>query len=242
CVGQRLQRTDPDARSRTDPSNVAGEPRHVRELLVATIPGTNAGLVLASNRLPPVVNHRERTIRAWRRQIDNVLGVDKNRRGAVLSVDPVPIVAAVDGLRRQTRALAHHTGEGVNRREGGLAIAARSAHHVADAENAFAQLHAGAAATHVRRESDALRIDLPGAERLRPCANTVRVRERSVVGRHVPGHDAVRHPSPPLEIAVATFPCVADDEASGGEIAAPAKTNTSYSRTWRGQFDPQRPR
>ena len=80
-VGRRLQRTNPDARPRAGASDRRRRGRGMsRKLLVAAIPRADAGLVRAALRLPAVVDHRERPVRARRRQLDDVLRVGEHGR------------------------------------------------------------------------------------------------------------------------------------------------------------------
>src|SRR5207302_10019844 len=99
-ISGRLQGADPDSRSRAGPPNLGGQSGHVGELLVTPIPGAHADFVFAAPRLPTIVDHRERPVCTRWRELDDVLGVGKYCRRAVLPVGPVPVVAAIDGLRR----------------------------------------------------------------------------------------------------------------------------------------------
>ncbi len=189
-------------------------PAHVRELLVAAIPRADARLGLSSLRLPAVVDHRERPIRTRRREFDDVLGVGEDGGGAVLAVRPVPVVAAVDGLRRHPGGRAHLPAERVDGREGRLARATRRDTTSHTFSTRAPSSTPDAAAAHVRPQADALRIGLPEAERVRARAHAVRVRHAPVGRREVPGHDAVGNEAAPFEVSVAALPRIA--ERSGG--------------------------
>src|SRR5207245_1094136 len=80
---------------------------------------------------------------------------------------------------------------------------ARSADDLTDGKHAWAELHPHAAAAHVGPEADALRIDVPEAERARSRAYSVQMRALAVPRRDIPGHDAIGHEAAPLEVAVA---------------------------------------
>src|SRR5947209_17591902 len=99
-ISGRLQRADPDSRSRASPPNLGGQSGHVWELLVAPIPDSHADFVFAAPRLPTIVDHRERPVCTRRRELDDVLGVGEDCLRAVLPIDPVPIVATIHGLRQ----------------------------------------------------------------------------------------------------------------------------------------------
>src|SRR5439155_25105074 len=178
-----------------------------RELLVAPIPGAHAGFVFAAPRLPAIVGHRERPVCTRRRQLDDVLGVDEDCLRAVLPIDPVPVVATIDGVRRKPRVRTHLATEGVNGGERGFPRTAGAAGDFANVEDALAELHADASAAHVRPQADALLVDLPEAERSRSCTHAIRMGERSILRREVPGHHAIRYPATPLEVSVAPLPC-----------------------------------
>src|SRR3989442_2455322 len=220
-ISGRLQGADPDSRSCAGPPNLGGQSGHVRELLIAPIPGAHADFVFTALRLPTIVDHRERPVCTRRRQLDDVLGVGEDCLRAVLPIDPVPVVATIDGLRRKPRVRAHLATEGVNGGERGFPRMAGAAGDFANVEDALAELHADASASHVRPQTDALRVDLPEAERARSRAHAIRMSERSILRREVPGHDAIGYPAAPLEGSVAPLPCVAKDEAGGVPSGSP---------------------
>src|SRR2546426_4206781 len=215
-ISGRLQGADPDSRSCAGPPNLGGQSGHVGELLVAPIPDAHADFVFAAPRLPTIVDHRERPVCTRRRELDDVLSVGEDCLRAVLPVDPVPIVATIDGLWRKPRVRAHLATERVNGGERGFPRTAGAAGDFANVEDALAELHADASASHVRPQADALRVDLPEAERSRSRADAIRMGERfpvrRIVRREVPGHDAIRYPATPLEVSVAPLPCVAENE------------------------------
>ena len=214
----------PGTRARA--ADVRGQTRHVGELLVAAIPrarrplcpfrapGCHPSSITANGRLAPAGDSSTMCCASA-----------SDRVGAVLAVRPVPVVASVDRLRRQPRIRAHLPAERVNRGERRFARTTARDTDVAHVERALAELHAGAATPHVGPEADALRVDMPEAECARAGANAVRVRERAVMRREVPRHDAIGHPRPPLEIAVPALPCVAEDQTHVGHAAAPAKVD-----------------
>src|SRR3989442_15432182 len=116
----RLQGAETDSRSRAGSPNLGGQSGHVRELLVAPIPCAHAAFIFASLRLPTIVNHRERAVGNRRRELDDVLRVNEDCRRAILPVSPVPVVAAIDGLRWKPRIRTHLAAKGVNGGERGF--------------------------------------------------------------------------------------------------------------------------
>jgi hypothetical protein len=186
------------------------------------VPGANAELVFAADRLPSIIDHDEWPVVSRRRELDDVMGVREHRVGAVLSVGPIPIVASIYGLARKPRVGAHLAAKRVNGGERRLTLVARATDDVAHVEDALSELDADATAPHVGPEADALRIDLPEAERSCPGADAVRMSDRAVVRGEIPRHDAVGRPAAPLEISVRAFPRVAENEACVGHAATPA--------------------
>src|SRR5207249_10193831 len=92
-------RAYPNARARPGPLDLSGESRHVGELLVAPVPGADACLVRTAVGLPAVVDHGERPVGVGRGELHDMPRVGEHGRRAVVAVDPVPVVAAVDRLR-----------------------------------------------------------------------------------------------------------------------------------------------
>src|SRR5207245_2056776 len=73
-------------------------------------------------------------------------------------------------------------------------------------------------------------------------ANAIRMGERSIVRREVPGHDAIRYPATPLEVSVAPLPCVAKDEAGVVHSGSPTEVQPRDGNGARGQLDTERAR
>src|SRR2546426_4841493 len=241
-ISGRLQGADPDSRSCAGPPNLGGQSGHVGKLLIAAIPGAHADFVFAAHRLPTIVDHRERPVCTRGRELDDVLSVGEDCLRAVLPVDPVPIVATIDGLWRKPRVRAHLATERVNGGERGFARTAGAAGDFANVEDALAELHADTSASHVRPQADALHVDLPEAERSRSRTHAIRMGERSIVRREVPGHDAIRYPATPLEVSVAPLPCVAKDEAGVVHSGSPTQVQPLDGNGRRGQLDTERAR
>src|SRR5881409_325449 len=139
-ISGRLQRADPDSRSRAGAPNLGGQSGHVGELLVSPIPGAHVGFVFPALRLPTIIDHREWPV--WRRgrELDDVLGVDEDCLRAVLPIDPVPVVATIDGLWRKPRVRTHLATEGVNGGERGFPRTAGAAGDFANVEDALTEL------------------------------------------------------------------------------------------------------
>lgn len=146
-----------------------------------------------------------------------------NRLGAVLSVGPIRIVASVHRPRGKSRIGAHLPTERMDGGECRFSGTSGTTYDIANVEHPFAELNTDRAAADVCPETDALRIDLPEAERPRAGAHAVRVRERSIIRGDIPRHDAVRDPSAPFEISITSLPRVADDEARVAHSASPAE-------------------
>src|SRR3989441_5855203 len=112
----------------------------------------------------------------------------------------------------------------------------------ANVEDALPELHADASAAHVRPQTDALHVDLPEAERSRSRTHAIRMGERSIVRREVPGHDAIGYPPTPLEVSVAPLPCVAQDEATVVHSGSPTQVQPLDGNGRRGKLDAERAR
>src|SRR5205807_4816027 len=175
-----------------------------------------------------------------RRELDDVLGVGEDCLRAVLPVDPVPIVATIDGLWRKPRVRTHLATEGVNGGERWFPRTAGAAGDFANVEDALAELHADASASHVRPQTDALRVDLPEAERARSRAHAIRMSERSILRREVPGHHPIRYPATPLEVSVAPLPCIAKDESSVAHSGSPTQVQPLDGNGRRRKLDTER--
>src|SRR6185437_9891641 len=157
-----------------------------------------------------------------------VPGIDAHGIGAVLPIRPVPVVASINWLRRETRGWTHLATECVKSGKRRLTLLTTATRNVADVESAFAELHTGGTTPNIRAQTDAVFVDLPEAERVGARMNSVCIRALSVVRREIPRHDAIGDPSTPLEISVCSLPRVAQNEMCGGHLTAPAKIQSLH--------------
>jgi len=141
-----------------------------------------------------------------------------------VAVGVIPVVPAVYRLGRKQRAVAQRRAQPARRGEGGLLRAAGEPNDRADGQRAGAEADAGVAASGIQRQGEALRVQLPAAERrgtgLDADADDAPIR---ALREEIPRHRPLRRESAPLEVAVPAFPMVAKHGQRLGQPPFPTK-------------------
>ena len=214
CVGRRGQRPDPDARPAACGSDRRGQARHVREARFAPAygpPQMASWPMSPGERLPARVDHHGRAVVAGWGEFGQQMRVGQDPGVAVLPVDMIPIVGAVDRLGRHARGMAQHAAERLGCGEGGLACLTLSRDHLSRTQLSSVQRHARAAVANVEPQADPCRVHRPEAERAGQSAHAVAMRGIPIVGEEIPRHHSLGHQPAPLQITVTAFPGIAQE-------------------------------
>ena len=220
----REQRAQPDAGADVQGADAVGEGAHVGIVGVGGVPRA-AVVAAAVLDLPAVVDDHEGAVGQALAPAGDAGGVGEDVLGGADAVGIVPVVAAVDGRFGQAGCGAQQAHQAAGGGEGGLACVGGELADGAQFKRA-AHLHAHAAAAGVQGEGDALRVDLPPAQRVGAGAHARAAGLSAVVVQEEPRQHALGHEIAPFQVAVAALPVVAQ-HAARGDGAAPAQEDAA---------------